>query len=119
MRYIYQEPVLTTVTDEDIIDDQSINDILLRVKNMQHGVHMSYEDPETQFIRALDNVRITNISDKTIDIHAFMNSVSVRYRDIPISNIRKIRIIASKQELSQRYKVNRFQMMEVAEVAEV
>lgn len=118
MKYIYVEPVLTVITDEEITDEVAIKTLLGRIKDMQHSVHMSYEDPESQFVRSLDSVRITNISDKTIDIHAFLNSATVRYKDIPINNIRKIRVVASKQEMSQKHKVSRFQMMEVPDISE-
>ena len=119
MRYVVQEPVLTTITDDEISDEKDVKDLLQKLKDMQHSIHLSYEDPDTYFIRSLDSVRIINISENAIDIHAFLNSATVKYRDIPIVNIKKIRVVSTKQEMSQRYKVTRFQMMEVAEISEL
>lgn len=119
MKYIVQEPVLTTITDEDISDEKLILNILTKLKDSQQSFHLSYEDFETQFIRSLDNVRITNIHDNMIDIHAFLASANVKYKNIALNNIRKIRVISSKQDISKRHKVNRFQTMEVADLSDL
>jgi len=121
VRYIVQEPILTTVTDDELFDLQTIRDILSHIKNMQYAIHLSYEDTDTQFIRALDNVRITDINfeKNTINIHAFLSAATVKYTDIPIGNLRKIRMISSRADMAKKYKVNRFQMIEVADLSEI
>jgi hypothetical protein len=119
MRYVYQEPIITTISDEDVNDEKDIKTLLERLKGMQHGVYMEFEDAETpDHRRALENVRITEIRDTEVDIHAFFTNASVRYRKIPLLNIRKIRLLANKQTVSKKYKVARWHMMDVAEIGE-
>ena len=119
MRYIYQEPRITTVTDDELTDEQAIKDLLLSLKESDQRIHLSYEDADTQFIKSFDSVRITAVNDKTIDIHAFMANASMKLKDIPILNLRKVRLVASRQVLSKKYKVSRFHHMEVAELDEL
>lgn len=116
MRYIVCEPLITVVTDEELTDENTIRDLLINFKENDVRIQLSYEDLESQFIKSLDSVRITAVYDKTIDIHAFLPSATAKYKDIPIINIRKIRLIASKQLLSKKYKVSRFHHMDVAEI---
>jgi hypothetical protein len=79
MRYIYCEPVITTVTDEELTDDVAIRELLQSLKDNDQRVHMSFEDSDTQFIKSLDSVRITAVNEKSVDIHAFLATASVKY----------------------------------------
>lgn len=117
MRYVLQEPIITTVSDEDISEEADVKALLNRLKDMQHGVYMEFEDVENpDHSRSLHNVRITEVKDQTVDIHAFFNNASARFRNIPFLNIRKIRLLANKQSVSKKYKVTRWHMMDVAEI---
>ena len=119
MRYVYQEPIVSTISDEDISDQAEVKAILTRLKEMQHGVYMEFEDVDNpDFRRSLENVRITEVKDDSVDVHAFFNNASAKYKNIPFLNIYKIRLIASKQAVSSKYKVTRWHMMDVAEIGE-
>ena len=114
---MYQEPLITTVTDEDIADDTQILTILQDLKKMQHNVFIKFSDAENpDNIKKMDNVRITSISENSIDIHAFFQHASMKIKNIPINNIYEIRILANKQLLAQKYKVTRWHQLDVAEV---
>lgn len=117
MRYIYQEPIVTTISDDDLNDEKEIKTLLLRLKELQHGVYMEFEDVENlDYRRMCNNVRITDVRDNDCDIHAFYPNASARYRKVPFLNIHKIRLLANKQVVSQKYKVTRWHLMDVAEI---
>ncbi len=117
MRYIYQEPVISTITDEEINESKVVHDLLTSLKDQQHNIYLEYRDgQDAEIIKKLDNVRITGLSEDTIDIHAFFKTATARIKDIPITNVREIRLIATKQLLTQKYKVLRWHMMDVAEI---
>ena len=118
MKYLYQEPVISTVSDEEITDDKQIKDLLTKLKVMQHSVYMEFMDPEFPDVpKRLDNVRITEIRDNEIDIHVFFTHASAKIKKIPFQHILKIRLIASKQLIATKYKVSRWHHMDVAEIA--
>lgn len=117
MKYVYQEPIITTISDEDVNEESAIKAILTKLKDMQHGVYMEFEDVENpDHRRSLENVRIMAIRENDVDIHAFFANASVKYKNIPFLNIRKIRLLANKQTVSKKYKVSRWHMMDVAEI---
>lgn len=117
MRYIYSEPVISTITDEEVSDLKAVEDLLNSLKEQQHSIYLEYSDPhDAAIVKKLEDVRITNISEGTIDIHVFFKTASARIKGIPIINLREIRLIATKQLLQQKYKVKRWHMMDVAEV---
>jgi hypothetical protein len=117
MKYIYQEPLISTVSDDEITNDAQIKELLTKLKVMQHSVYMEYLDsdhPDTP--KKLESVRITEIKENTIDIHAFFPRASAKIKNIPFQSILKIRLIASKQLISTKYKVSRWHLMDVAEI---
>jgi hypothetical protein len=118
MRYIYQEPVITTITDDELTDESAILDLVKSIKEQQHNVSIHFEDPDTHFIHVCEAARITAIDEanKTINLHVFYSGASMKYALVPVSSLRKIRLVASRQQLSEKYKVTRWHHMEVAEV---
>jgi hypothetical protein len=118
MRYVYQEPVISTVSDDELTDETAIKDLLLNLKRMQHNVYMEYVDPEfPDMLKKLETVRITDVRDGEIDIHAFFSTASAKLKGIPFSCLRKVRLLATKQLIAQKYRVTRWHMMDVAEVS--
>ena len=116
MRYIYQEPVISTITDDEV-SDQALLDLLNSLKESQQNVYMEYRDSnDAEIIKKLESVRITNVTPEAIDIHAFFKTASARIKEIPIHCLREVRLIATKQLLAQKYKVKRWHMMDVAEI---
>jgi hypothetical protein len=119
MRYLYQEPVISTVSDDEITNDAQIKDLLTKLKVMQHSIYMEFLDTDfPDMPKKMDNVRITEVREDQIDIHAFFAKASAKIKNIPFQNILKIRLIASKQLISTKYKVSRWHHMDVAEIAE-
>ena len=117
MKYIYSEPVISTITDEEITDPKAIHDLLVSLKDQQHNVYLEYRDAnDAEIIKKMDVVRITNVTEDTIDIYAIFKVATARIKEIPITNLREIRLIATKQLLAHKYKVLRWHMMDVAEV---
>jgi len=119
MRFISMEPIISTVSDNDLTDVGEIKALLQKLKEMQHGVFMEFEDAENpDHRRALDNVRIVEVRENDVDIHAFFANASAKYKRIPFLNIHKIRLLANKQSVSKKYKVTRWHLMDVAEIGE-
>lgn len=119
MRYVFKEPIISTISDDDLTDDKAIRDLLISLKQMQHNVYMEYRDPEfPDMIKKLDNVRIIEVRENNIDIHAFFSRASAKMKNIPFHNIDRIQLIASKQLISQKYRVNRWHLMDIAEISE-
>jgi hypothetical protein len=117
MRYVYQEPVITTVTDDEMVNDDEIRKVLETVKEMGHSVQITMEDPgNPEYIKNFDNARITAVREGSVDIHAFFNGASVRHREVPFHNLRKVRLVASRQILGKKYRVTRWHQMDVAEI---
>ncbi len=117
MKYIYKEPVISTITDEEVSDPKAIHDLLGSIKEEQHNIYLEYRDSyDAEIIKKLENVRITGLTEDTIDIHIFFKTASARIKGIPINNLREIRLIATKQLLTQKYRVKRWHMMDVAEI---
>lgn len=118
MRYIYCEPIITTVTDKEITSDAEMRTLFETLHREQQNVQLSFEDPDNRdFVRNLENARITAIRpDNTIDIHAFFNGASVKYGGIPLLNMKRVRLVAGKQALTSKYRVTRFHHMDVAEI---
>lgn len=119
MRYIQREPVLTTVSDKEVSDDAEMREILTSIKQHNQDVGIEFIDPESDAVRTLDRVRITEVKPEgAIDIHAFFPQSSARFRNISFYNIRRISMIASRQVMSRKYKVSRWQMLDVADLGE-
>jgi glutathione synthase/RimK-type ligase-like ATP-grasp enzyme len=120
MKYIYQEPIITTISDEDITTEKDIKALLLKLKDLQHGVYMEFEDAENpDYRRCAENVRIIEVRDNDVDLHAFYATASAKHKKVPFLNIHKIRLLANKQTVSKKYKVTRWHLMDVAEIDEV
>lgn len=113
------EPVVTTVEDREMTDTAEIKQLFQQLKDMQHNVQMVLEDPEhPDYLKFFDNVRITGVGDNTVDLHVFYSSASAKFSAVPFLNIRKVKVLANKQIVSKKYKVSRWQMMDVAEIDE-
>lgn len=116
MRYTYQEPIVTTVEDREISEEEA-RELLLRLKESGQSIYMEFEDSEhPEFKKYLENVRITAVNEHTIDFSAYFSGASAKYSDVPIFNVRKIRVLANKSLISKKYRVTRWHMMDVAEV---
>lgn len=119
MRYVYQEPVITTVSDEEISENEAIIALLNSFKDNQQSVAIEFRDPEfPESVKILDNVRILSVSEAAIDIHAFFSQSSAKYKGIPLHNVTKVRLIANKQAIGRKYRVNRWHLLDVAEISE-
>lgn len=117
MRYIYQEPVITTVSDDEINSDEEIQKLFQSFKDLGYSIQLTMEDPSNaDYLKNFDNVRVTAVREYSVDLHAFFGGASVRYREIPFNTIRKVRLVASRQILGQKYKVSRWHQMDVAEI---
>jgi hypothetical protein len=117
MRYVYSEPVITVVTDEEVFEQKALIDLLTSVKEGQHTVYLEYRDEhDAEIVKKLETVRITDVTDTTIDIHAFFKTASARIKGILITNLREMRLIATKQLLAQKYRIKRWHIMDIAEI---
>lgn len=116
MRYIYQEPVITTISDDEITDDEAVKELLVKIKKMQYNIAIEFTDKDSDVVKSIEKARIMDIKEDTCDISGFFSQSSVKYRDIPFGYIRKIRVIASKTDISKKYRVNRWHLLDVAEV---
>jgi len=117
MRYILAEPIIHTVSDDELTDEKAILSVLKNLKDMNHSVFMEFDDTQNPDHRiCLDSVRIIAVNENSIDIHAFFQSATLKQKNIPILSIRKVRLLASKQALTKKYKVSRWHLMDVAEI---
>ncbi len=69
-------------------------------------------------VKNLSQVRVIAINEDSVDIHAFFTGSMAKFRNIPFYNIKHIKLIANKQAISQKYKVNRWHLLDVAEIGE-
>jgi hypothetical protein len=115
VRYCYQEPIVTTVIDKEITEDDELLRLLRALKEEQHNITISFEDlGQRDFIRGFETARITSVSESgEIDLHAYFNGASVKYAGIPMLNIRSIRLIANDQ-VSGTQKMKKFRSMDIS-----
>lgn len=117
MRYVYQEPVITTVSDDEIGSVEEIKALFEKFKEVRQNIGVEFEDTDNyDFVRKFDNARITEVHEDSVDFHVFFGNATARYRNVPFLNVRKVRVVASKQLLSKKYNVSRWHMMDVAEI---
>jgi hypothetical protein len=119
MRYILCEPIITTVSDMEISETEEIRGLFVGFKENQQSISIEFHDPDfPESVKTLDNARVTDIADSTFDLHAFFSHASARYRRIPYHNVKKVRIIAGKGAIAKKYKVSRWHLLDVADLAE-
>lgn len=117
MRYLQQEPLITTISDEEIADDAVIEDLFRKLCERQQTISIEFEDPDnSDHTKNVENARITAVHDDLIDIHAFFSNASAKYRNVPFVNVKRIKTLATKHEIAEKYKVSRWHMMDVAEI---
>ena len=115
MRYCYQEPIITTVIDKEITDEEELLRLLTALKDEQHNIAVAFEDMgQRDYVRSFEVARITAISENgEISLHAYFNGASVKYAGIPILNIKSIRLIANEQ-VGTAQKMKKFRLMDVS-----
>ena len=118
MKYVRMEPIITTVANREVEDDAEIKSILDMVMTNQYYVEIGYIDHDSGNSVNYTRARITGVGQDTLDIHAFLPTASLKLKAIPINSLQKIKLIASKQEIVQKYKVSRWMLMDVAEISE-
>jgi hypothetical protein len=116
MRYIYQEPIIHTVKDEDVNDDKAVRAVLQELKDLNHNVFMEFGDQQNPDHMQRLNVRITAIHEDTIDFTAYYSNALMKFQKVPILAVRKVRLLANKAALAKKYKISRWHMMDVAEI---
>lgn len=117
MNYVIQEPILTTISNEEIESLEAKRALLQSIYDKQYNIQLYYEDSSNMdFIKAVEKARITAVGETTIDIHMFLSKATMKCKGIPIDNIKKIKLIATKDMLDKKYKVNRWHNIDVAEI---
>ena len=87
------------------------------MKNRELIEKLQKLNPELD-VKIIDiNDEMRTIHENDIDIHAFYATASAKIKKIPFQNIIKIRLIASKQVMSSKYKVSRWHHLDVAEIS--
>lgn len=111
------EPVVTTVTDKEVSEDEELISILKNLCDNMYPAQISFDDPDNpNFTRKCDSARIMKVEENTVDIHAFFNGASAKYSNVSIWAIKSIKLVATKQMLSNKYQSARFYKMDVAEI---
>lgn len=117
MKFIVNEPVLTTITNEDVIGEEDIKNVLEQFYNSGEVVSLVIEDSENSgFTRQVDNARIINISENSADIQGYYGSASVKIKDIPYFNFLKLKVLSNKQNISSKYKITKWHKLDIAEI---
>ena len=70
MRYIRQTVSVSTVSDDEIQDENTANDILSNIAKSSASIKMEYEDPKAEILKKYDVVRVLSVHDSSVDIRA-------------------------------------------------
>lgn len=117
MRYIVKEPIIHTIADEEISEDQAIRKLLRDIHSANHSIFIEFDDPHSpDFLRRIENARVINVSEEFIEIQAFYSNASMKFKNIPFVSIKKIQMLSSKSDLQKKYKISRWKMMDIAEI---
>jgi ABC-type amino acid transport substrate-binding protein len=117
MRLVYREPVIRTVSDDEIADDSRIHELLTQFKDDQQTLAIIFDDPDfPENTKNVETGRIELVAENTFDLYAMFPKSAARYKRIPFHHIRSISLIASKQAIAKKYRVNRWHLLDVADV---
>ncbi len=122
MKYLFKEPVLTTIVNDSLSDPIAIYDLLVSIQKNAHDFELNYTDKQSGSLITYRKCRITNIQtvkddpnheQTKISLIAFNNAANMRISNIALDDLQSICVIASKQSISQKQGVTRWQLMEV------
>lgn len=113
MRYIYQEPVITTVEDRILSGDEVLK-VITEIQSKNQSISIVIENDG--HLKKFDSARILAINGYKFSLHAYFQAASVKYSDIDIDNIKEIRVIAGKGMMQSRRKVVKWHSIEAAEL---
>jgi len=117
MKFIIHEPILTTITNEDIVGEENIKNLLANFVETGQIISLTIEDPETVgFVRQIDNARILKINEDSANIQGFYGTATIKINNIPFLNFIKIKSIYNKQQVGLRHKVTKWHKLDIAEI---
>lgn len=117
MRLIRKEPIVKTVSDEDLTQEEDIISLLLDLKDTNQDIEILIIDPNKPGLtKKFDRARVLRVEDKKYDLRVFYKSATTRLRDLDIEGIKNLSFVASKEMMSRKYSVSRWHLMDVAEI---
>ena len=118
MRFIRQENIKTTICNEDILDKETISEVLNNLNKSNIFFLMSVKKfSETSFrtnITSYEKVRVKEVREDEADFRIFNNSFNTVINSIKFENIVEILAITNKNKiLETKPGVNRFYLMDI------
>jgi hypothetical protein len=120
MRYIRKEKIITTICNEDVVDNDVINSVLESLKSNIIEFSMSTKKyfPSLGDYRNTyyNKVRVDSVEDSQADFMIFDKSSTTHLRGIPFSDIVEINAITTVDKiLTSKINPTRFDFLDIIE----
>jgi len=118
MRFIRQENLRTTICNEEVLDNETISEVLNNLKKSNIFFLMTVKSfSETSYktnMVSYEKVRVKEVREEEIDFRVFNNGYNTVVNGIKFENIVEILAITNKNKiLRTKPDVNRFSLMDI------
>ena len=118
MRFIRQENLRTTICNEEVLDNETISEVLNNLKKSNIFFLMTVKSfSETSYktnMVSYEKVRVKEVREEEIDFRVFNNGYNTVVNGVKFENIVEILAVTNKNKiLRTKPDVNRFSLMDI------
>lgn len=114
MRYIRQTISISTVSDDELEDKDTIKELLYNLSKSSINVQIEYEDPKAEIVRSYEVARILKVHDDMVDIRAFQGAGSLVDRNISFDYIKELKLVTSQNNIIVgETKISKFSFLDI------
>ena len=118
MRFIRQENLRTTICNEEVLDNETISEVLNNLKKSNIFFLMTVKSfSETSYktnMVSYEKVRVKEVREEEIDFRVFNNGYNTVVNGIKFENIVEILAVTNKNKiLRTKPDINRFSLMDI------
>ena len=118
MRFIRQENLRTTICNEEVLDNETISEVLNNLKKSNIFFLMTVKSfSETSYktnMVSYEKVRVKEVRTEEIDFRVFNNGYNTVVNGIKFENIVEILAVTNKNKiLRTKPDINRFSLMDI------
>lgn len=95
MRYVRKEIAIIDICDEDIRDEQIIKEMFQVMFKEQSDASVVFYDKPGEVPMSYEKVRISQVSESSVDLQIFRGGSMLKARGIPFGNFVEVKVMAS------------------------
>lgn len=114
MRYIRQQVVTTTISNEELTSKDIILSLCKKIQESSVDVSIEYRDKKTDSVKSYAKARVTSVKDNSLSIRAFFGKSNITIEDIDFESIITLKLVTAKHNIvSGNQEMSKFDFLDI------